>query len=100
LQRVPIQSLNNNNNYNNNTESAGSFHENQSNHLEEMQDEPMDRMVVEDLEVTSALSASKESSDEDEDVDADIDEEISLDSAKPGKCKKVCIWKFQISVFK
>ncbi|PNF40879.1 hypothetical protein B7P43_G15530, partial [Cryptotermes secundus] len=87
LQRVPIQSPNNN------TEMIGSFQENQDNHLEELQDQAIDGMVAEkDIEVKSTLSGSKESSDKDDDIDADIDdEEISPKSVEPKKDKKEAI---------
>jgi hypothetical protein len=84
LQRVPIQSPNNN------TESVGSFQEDLSSHVEVLQYQPMDEIVVEkDLEVKCTLSGSKESNDVDDDVDADIDDEMSPKSAKPIKGKKV-----------
>jgi hypothetical protein len=86
LLRVPIQSPNNN------TESVGFLQEDLSNHVEDLQDQPMDEMVVDkDLEVKYTLSGSKENSDVDDDVDADFDNEISPKSAKSKKGRKVCI---------
>jgi hypothetical protein len=81
LQHVRIQSPNNN------TVFIGCFEENQHNNLEELQDEPTDVMVIEkDIEVKSTLSGSNESSDED-----GVDEEISTESVKPDKAKRVCV---------
>jgi hypothetical protein len=69
-----------------------SFQENQNNHLEELQDQEIDGMVVEkDIEVKSTFSGSKESSDKDDNINADIDDEISPKSVKPKKGKKVCV---------
>jgi hypothetical protein len=71
---------------------TGFFQENQNNHLEELQDQAIDGMVIEkDIEVKSTLSGSKESSEKDDDIDADIDDEISPKSVKPEKSKEVCV---------
>ncbi|XP_069684156.1 X-linked retinitis pigmentosa GTPase regulator-like [Periplaneta americana] len=77
LQRVPFQSPNNN------PETTGSFHDSQSNHLEELLDSRDEIMVENDFEMKSSLSGSKKSSSDSDDIDADIDEALSLQSAKP-----------------
>jgi hypothetical protein len=71
---------------------TGFFQGNQNDHLEELQDQATDGMVIEkDIEVKSTLSGSKKSSEDDDDIDADIDDEISSKSVKPEKGKEVCM---------
>jgi hypothetical protein len=69
---------------------TGFFQGNQNDHVEELQDQAIDGMVIEkDIEVRSTLSGSKKSSEDDDDIDADLDDEISSKSVKPERSKEV-----------
>ncbi|PSN46194.1 hypothetical protein C0J52_18539 [Blattella germanica] len=95
LQRVPIQSPNNN------SETTSFFNETQDNHLEELLEQTEVREIEKDMEVKSAITESKTSNSDNSNItsnsnsdrlddldDIDADEESSVKSSRPDSKKE------------